>query len=356
MDRRFLAFLTGCLTVARNVVLGQFNVRMSVTGLQETSLRPSRFEYKRLLLALVISLAIHGGGYGAYRLERAVMPGLIQRFKFLAALAELHKKPNAQPPTPSEPPLAFVEVNPNFATPEPPKEAKYYSSQNSKAANPDATIDSNIPKIDGKQQEVTKTEDAPRKFDKLQPTPAPAKETQQAEQAKPKPPVGDLAMAKPETILHPDNGNAEHTRPRTLAEARARQPSNLMPGQKMRQEGGVHRHLEISTLDAKATPFGEYDRQFIEAVQQHWYNLLDNIKFANDRHGRVILQFHLNYDGSITDMQVLDNNVDPTPDGVLGFLCQRAVTEPARYPAWPREMRLQIDRNYREIQFTFFYD
>lgn len=320
-------------------------------------MRPGRFDYKRLMWAFAISLAIHGGGYGAYRLERVVMPILLQRVKILAALAEaLHKKPNTPPPTPSEPPLAFVEVNPSFATPEPPKEAKYYSSQNSKAANPVATIDSNIPKITGKQQEVTKTEDAPRKFDKLQPTPAPAKETQQEEHARPKPPVGELAMAKPETILHPDNGNAEHTRPRTLAEAKARQPSELMPGQKMKQEGGVRRRLEISTLDAKATPFGAYDAAFIAAVQQHWYDLLDSMNFSYDRHGYVVLQFHLNYDGTITDMQVVDDTVDPTLDGVMGFLCQRAVNEPAPFERWPREMRLQTDKNYREIQFTFFYD
>src|SRR5579871_2618676 len=113
------------------VLLGQCNVRMSVTGLEETSLRPGRFEYKRLVWALVISLVIHGGGYGGYRLTRAVLPGLLQRYKILAAVANaLHKKPIAQPLTPSEPPLAFVEVNPTFAAPEPPKDAKYYSSQN----------------------------------------------------------------------------------------------------------------------------------------------------------------------------------------------------------------------------------
>jgi hypothetical protein len=359
MDR-FLAFLTGCLAVARGVVLGQCNVRMSVTGLQETSLRPGRFEYKRLMWALIISLAIHGGGYGGYRLTRAVMPALMQRFKFLADLADaLHKKFAPPPPTPSEPPpLAFIDVNPNFAAPEPPKEAKYYSSQNSHAANPDATIDSNIPKITGKQTEITKTEDAPRQIDKLQPTPAPAKETQKPEVAKPKPPVGDLAMAKPqpETILHPDNGEAEHTRPRTIAEAKARQHNNVVPGPKMEQEGGVRRRLETSLMDAEATPLGAYDAAFIAAIRQHWYDLLDSMNYSWDRHGHVALQFRLNYDGTITDMQVLDDTVDPSPDGVMGFLCERAINEPAPFERWPREMRLQLDKNYREITFTFFYN
>ena len=129
-----------------------------------------------------------------------------------------------------------------------------------------------------------------------------------------------------------------------------------MPGQKMNQEGGVRRRLEISTMDAKATPFGAYDAAFIAAVQQHWYDLLDSMNFSFDRHGRVVLQFHLNYDGTISDMQVVDDTVDPTPDGVMGFLCQRAVNEPAPFERWPREMRLQFEKDYREIQFTFFYD
>ena len=129
-----------------------------------------------------------------------------------------------------------------------------------------------------------------------------------------------------------------------------------MPGQKMKQEGGVHRHIEISSLDAKATPFGAYDAAFIAAVQQRWNDLLDSINFGFDRHGRVILQFHLTYDGRITDMKVADDTVDGSMDGLMGILCQRAVLDPAPYEKWPREMQLLIDKDYREIQFTFFYD
>ena len=262
---------------------------MSANDLQDMSLRPGRFEYKRLAWAFVISLAIHLLCYGGYEFTRMVLPGLLERVKILTALAEeLRPKKPVPPPQPGEAPLVFVEVNPAVATPDPPKQAKFYSSQNSKAANPKADIESNIPKIDGNQQHVAKTQDAPRKFDKLQPSAAPAKEAQTAKVAKPKPVIGDLAMAKPDPNLRPpDNGNAEETRPRTLAEAMMRHPNEMMPGQKMRQEGGVHRHLAISTLDAKAMPFGEYDREFIEAVQQHWYDLLDSMNFSDDRHGQV---------------------------------------------------------------------
>jgi hypothetical protein len=250
----------------------------------------------------------------------------------------------------------FVEVNPEAATTEPPKDAKYYSSRNSKAANPDTQADNDSPKITGEQEHVVKAQDAPRKFTPLQPAPPPketqvAKEDQPAEQAKPKPPVGDLAMAKPTPALRPDTGAAERTRPRTLTEARMRQPqNNLMPGPKMKEDGGVRRHLEISSFDAKATPFGEYDRAFIEAVEQRWYDLLDSRQFALDRTGKVVLQFRLNYDGRISDMAIAQTTVGET----LAYVCQLAVTDPAPYEKWPSDMRREIGDS-RNIQFTFYY-
>jgi hypothetical protein len=322
------------------------------------SLRPGRFEYKRLAWALLISLMIHLVFYGGYEFTRRVLPGWLERVKMLAALGHQleARKPPPPPPHPTEPPLMFVEVTPQAATPEPPKDAKYYSSQNSKAANPDADADRDVPRISGTQEHVPKTEDAPRKFTPLQPSPAPkqepvAKEEKPAEQARPKPPVGDLAMAKPEPVLRPDTGKAEQTRPRTLVEAKMRQQqNNQIPGEKMKQEGGVRHHLEISSVDAKATPFGEYDRAFIDAVEQRWFDLLDSRQFALDRTGKVVLQFRLTYDGRITDMQIAESTVGET----LAYVCQRAVTDPAPYEKWPSDMRREIGDS-RNIQFTFYY-
>jgi outer membrane biosynthesis protein TonB len=322
------------------------------------SLRPGRFEYKRLAWALLISLLIHLFCYGGYEFTRKVLPGWLERVKFLAALAHQlqARKQTPPPPRPAQVPLVFVEVTPEAATPEPPKDAKYYSSRNSKAANPDTQADTDAPKISGEQEHVVKTEDAPRKFTPLQPSPPPkpepvAKEEKPAEQAKPKPPVGDLAMAKPTPALRPDTGAAEQTRPRTLVEAKMRQQqSNLMPGQKMKQEGGVRRRLEISSFDAKSTPFGEYDRAFIEAVEQRWFDLLDSRQFALDRTGKVVLQFRLTYDGRITDMQIAQTTVGET----LAYVCQLAVTDPAPYEKWPSDMRREVGDS-RNIQFTFYY-
>jgi hypothetical protein len=326
---------------------------MPVPGeqLEQLSLRPGRFEYKRLAIALAVSLAIHGLLYGGYQFSRTVLPNWLEKVKILAALAEeLRPKKPAPPPQPEEPPMVFVDVNPEVATPEPPKNAPYYSTHNSKASNPDATIDSDVPKLDGRQEHVAKTEDSPKKFEPLHPNASPQQE-QKPEQAKPKPPVGDLAMAKPDlTPRPPDNGTEEHTRPRTITEAKMRQNNNLMPGEKMKQDGGVKRHLEISLLDAKATPFGEYDRAFIEAVEQHWFSLLDSRQFALDRSGKVVLQFRLNYDGTVTDVSVADTTVGDT----LAFVCRLAVTDPSPYEKWPSDMRRMFGDS-RNVQFTFYY-
>jgi len=71
----------------------------------------------------------------------------------------------------------------------------------------------------------------------------------------------------------------------------------------------MRRAALVSSLDVKATPFGAYDAAFIAAVTQRWYDLLDSRQFAMDRSGKVTLRFHLNYDGSIADMKVLENTV-----------------------------------------------
>src|SRR5213082_850410 len=96
----------------------------------EMSLRPGRFYNKRLTWALIISLVFHAMCFGGYEFSRTILPGWLARVKMLAALAEQLKKkptPPVQPQPSGEPPLMFVDVNPATATPEPPKDAKFYS-------------------------------------------------------------------------------------------------------------------------------------------------------------------------------------------------------------------------------------
>ena len=342
---------------------------MSANRSNESSLRP---QGNLLLWALIASLSAHVLFFGACVLlitlgwlGSNLQPYLLKSTK--NAMLE-NKKPRIDlQPVQQEVPLLFVEVDPATATPEPPKDAKYYSSKNSVAANPNPTIETQQPKIDGSQTHVVKTEDVPRnKQFPLQPAapklPKPQEIDKTAEaQSKPKsgPKPGDLAMAKPSP--KPDDGQADseksdapsiepHKRWRTLAEAEMHQ--NSLAGQKLKQDGGVRRNRVLPSFDTRATSFGEYDARIIAAIQQRWYDLVDKVPLETAHSGRVTVEFRLNFDGRVTDMRVVESTVEE----MLSYLCQRAISEPAPYDRWPSDMRREIGAEYRVVRFTFFYD
>jgi outer membrane biosynthesis protein TonB len=324
----------------------------------DTSLRLQALESKRLAWAFGISIAIHLLCFGTYELgkqlhiwERLDWPKWMKTTK---ALTEMLKEQQANQQAEIDPPMVFVEVNPETATPEPPKDAPFYSDKNSKAANPEAVVETTVPEITGRQTEVPKAETVPREtVSKLQPSRPAERAPEEQEEQKPKPAQtpGDLALAKPQETERKTEGQSDQPKPRTVKEALARQSANKIPGEKMKQEGGVARRFPVPSFDAKETEFGSYDAAFIEAVTKRWWDLLDSRDFALDRHGKVVLQFHLTYDGRITDMNVAENTVGE----ILGIICQKAVLDPAPFDKWPRTMRLKIGKDYREIQFTFYY-
>ena len=305
---------------------------MAETAARLESLQFNRRETGRLGLALALSLLAHVLVWGGYEAAKE-----LDVWRWIPRLAWLQPAPKIPPVQKSEPPLEFVMVeNPSTEAPD---KAKYYGAQNARAANPDANRDTGVPKLNGTQNDVPMTETAPKPdFNKLQPAPKPAN-------AEPAPTVepGDLSLGKPQEQTPP--------RPRTLQEALAQMHQSHPPGVAMRQDGGVRQRLETSLFDVKATPFGQYDSEFVDAVTYRWYSLLDSQQFALDRTGKVTVQFHLNYDGTITDMTVLQNTVGD----VLGYVCQNAINDPAPFKPWSEEMRRLVGGNYREITFTFYY-
>ena len=314
-----------------------------------TSLRFSRLEKERLLIALVVSLCLHLGIWGGYTVGEKT--GLWKKFhwplgKKLFPAPKLVVQPN--------PPPIFLDVAEESA--EPPKQAKYYSDRNSRAANPDADRESNQPKITGKQTEIPRLRDSEKLIKAKPTTPAPPPQKQvEPKPAQPNPAntlmPGGLEKAKPEDSAKPDDQPQpqQQQRPRTIREALA-QRSSPLPGQQMQQTGGVQRHGKAS-MDAISTPFGQYDKLLIEAVQQRWDDLLDSQKFALDRTGKVTVTFHLNPDGSVTESKISSNSVGD----LLGYVCQEAIEQAAPFGKWPDDMRRMVGANFREITFTFFY-
>lgn len=308
---------------------------MTGVGTQLGSLRFSRLESRRLAWVFALSLLAHLLGWGGYEAGKEF--NLWQKLRLPPLMLFTKIKP--APPPPQSPELTFVDVT--QPTAEAPRNAKYYSNQNSRAANPEAKQDTQVTEIKGTQTDVAKTEDAPRPdFSKLQPAMQPSREELASRQEN----AGDLTLGKPS-----DTRPTEQPRPRTLKQALAQQKQ--LPGVKMKQEGGVRREALVPSLDVKATPFGAYDAAFIQAVTQRWYDLLDSRQFARDRSGKVVLRFHLNYDGRVSDMVVMQNTVGD----LLGYVCQKAVMDPAPYAQWPSDMRAMVGLDYREITFTFYY-
>ena len=199
------------------------------------SLRFSRLDKTRLLLALLISLLAHLVIWGGY--EAAKKAGIWQKLHW----------PVRHPRVAQPKPVVVQKTDPTLyldvaqADTEAPKQAKYYSDKNSRAANPDAAIESNQPKLNGKQRDVPKTEDAPRPVKAKTATPAPPEKQTVAQPAEPKPAglnPGNLQTGKPADQSNPDN--QPQPRPRTLSAARAQQEK--LPGLQMQQEGGVRQH------------------------------------------------------------------------------------------------------------------
>lgn len=314
----------------------------------------------RLTWAFAVSLALHlfvaglcyvGHEYGWWK--NLQWPAWAKA----RMLTELFKKPQEQQPQEQqiEVPLVFVEVTPAQATTEAPKKTPFYSNKNSTAANPEPTVDSNVPRIDGKQTDMVKTEDVPRtKAFPLNPT-MPNEKTEQAKEDQPKEtpkPIftpGDVLIADPQTIERKSDGKTE--RPRTLAEARAQlPPGSQLPGPKMKQDGGV-KHSGNVRLDVQGSPFGDYDARLIYAVQACWDSLLESRQFAGEQTGKVTIRFRLHSDGAISEV----TETQSTVDSVLSLLCRMAIEHPAPYEPWPSAMRHQIGESYRELTFTFFY-
>lgn len=343
---------------------------MSIAGTAEASLRPDRWDTSRLAKAFVISLAIHLLLFGGYRLDRRYH--VLEQIHLPAWLKPSHRMEQqlvkeaqkAAAAAQQQVPLMFVDVNPAQATADPPKEAKYYSAQNSRAANPKADKETNVPKIDGTRTEVVRTETVRPSVAKLLQPAAPPKAPEPLVQralepaapALPKPTLapGDLTMVKPAEATRQTTGQAEHERPRTIKEALARlNPSEYtgLTGEKMKQDGGVKRVDLRSSLDVRATPFGAYDAAIVAAVQNRWYYLLEQRDYVGERTGKVVLAFRLHSDGRVTDMKVDQNTVSE----LLCILCQKAVMDPAPYDKWPSDMRRMIGSDTRDVTFTFYY-
>jgi len=334
------------------------------------SLRFSRRERALLIVTVLLSLFAHLGGYGIWEgIEFARKHGWWQKLapKWVQAV-EKKLSLRSQLPPPQEPDI-FVDVS--HADTDAPERAKYYSNKNSRAAN-EETANANVPKINGRQAEVPKTEDVARpvkaeeaqaekstkeeanknqQFSQLQPSSSPQQPNPE-ENPTPQTPGETELLRPPKNSPSTQNSQTPpqqlQQRPRTLKQALAQHKQ--IPGQAMQQAGGVPRRALWSSLDVKSTQFGDYDSAIIEAVSQRWYDLLDSHHWTGDRPGKVTLHFRLKPDGTVIEVKTAENTVGD----MWGYLCHEAIEESAPFGKWSPDM-IRIFGNYRDITFTFYY-
>lgn len=318
--------------------------------------------------ALVFSVVFHIAAFGSVKWGKAhgwfhphPLPAWMNFIQQQLRRNALNKPPAPQPKPiqlPRELPVTFVDVDPSLASATPPKDKKFYGAANTLAASP-VKKDSDLPQITGQQDKVLKTTDpTPPKPQTLQPSPKPEPKPEVKPEVKPQPdPMqsqvpGDLAMTSPQDKARtgkadkPETKPAPATRPRTVEEAMRK---HGMQADKMKQEGGSARVAMDSTLDVTRTAAGDYDREFVDAVQQRWNKLLEDRTGTTP--GKVIVGFRLHYDGRITDVKITYNDVGE----LLSLLCRKAIEDPAPYKRWPMEMRREINADFRDIKFTFYY-
>ncbi|HEX3626293.1 MAG TPA: hypothetical protein VH280_12800 [Verrucomicrobiae bacterium] len=304
------------------------------------SLRPGRFEGERVALALAISLMIHTFIWAGYELNR--YRHWVPRLSFMVP-----KQPPRVQTQQSQEPIEFVTVEtPSTVEPVNPK---YISNKNSVAADDSQKKNSENPKLNGRQIDVPKTTDEIRAA--LAKAQAAAdqrnfSESQDKGESKPAKNAGDMTLGKPDDKTQPE----KQPRPRTLKEAYA-QMARHIPSITMKQDGGAEKKAIVPSFSVKVTGFGDYDERFAETVQQNWWNILDSRQFAMDRTGKVVLFFRLNYDGSISQLRLGENNVGE----LLGYVCEKAVLDGAPYERWTEDMRLKLGE-YIDVEYTFDYD
>jgi len=99
------------------------------------------------------------------------------------------------------------------------------------------------------------------------------------------------------------------------------------------------------------SPFSEYDRPLIDSIRHRWYDLLNSKSFRSPHAGKVVVQFRLHVDGSVSDVAIVKN----TAGAIGGYLCEKAIKDCAPFAPWPTGMEKAFEKEPCECNFTFYY-
>lgn len=106
---------------------------------------------------------------------------------------------------------------------------------------------------------------------------------------------------------------------------------------------------KVSSQGKIGGPFADYDTAFQDSIMHRCHDLMGGKRI--DRNGKIVLRFHLNYDGSVSDMNIIEDNVGAGQ----AVICKKAVSDAAPFASWPQDMIRMVGINFRVITFTFNY-
>jgi TonB family protein len=100
--------------------------------------------------------------------------------------------------------------------------------------------------------------------------------------------------------------------------------------------------------------FNSYDKAMIDAIEAKWYHILeggiDKTSVKNEpTNGIVVIQFHLNCDGSVSHIKLINSN----EDDLFNKACIAAIEQAAPFRKWSSKTIKMVGANFRIITFTF---
>jgi hypothetical protein len=305
------------------------------------------------------------------------------------------KKHEPEKPKKIQKPNIFVPVNPESTTPDPSeKNTPFYSNANTKAANEKPeTTSRQQPLIDGENELFPGTFN--NSNSSLNPIPKSATQPAQAATVPRPMPRAQLLPQKTAKITHEqvpvDQGalpqarseqatltdapqpndtlgdplplqegtannsflptlpeGPEKAKAPTIAEQKRRLEVGRLASRKMKQPGGVAR-IGIQTLDVRLTGYGDYDARFVQSVRLAWLRFRDKPGWFHP--GKVVVDFKLHHDGTISELAVQQNLATIRQ----GYYCKEALTGPAPFEKWTGAMRREIGSDVRACRFSFRY-
>lgn len=355
------------------------------------------------LVALLVSALLHALAFGSYRQMTWRWPS-VRRMTPAAPVitfVQVDEPPAAliPPPTPApkNEPREFVETDARQVTGDQPANTKLYSDNATVAANPENPTGKlgDTPYVAGKETHGHSTENVPLPGPAAMPAAPSAPGTAlnlRQPLTPPSPPRGEgIANPSPLPAGGEDQGEGAARLDQTIKTAQlgtrvvepapqqmamAEQPAvpavpavpaspamatappaapavssprEIVARKAALTATGVAR-TGVAAFNVAASPFGEYDKKVVRAVQSRWFALIDRNDIY-ERTGAVALHFELYADGSVRALRRGEN----TAGEILALFCEKAILESAPFEAFPAALRVLVGDEPRAVDFTFYY-